>query len=294
MKYLFAALALFTTACASAPDSAPQSEGAPVQLAVSYTLQSQALGEDREINVWTPPGYEQGEERYTVLYLIDGGLDQDFPHIAGLGQLGAVSYTYDSLIVVGVKTGTRIAELTPPAADARYRTAFANAGGAARFRAYVRDDVIPFVETRYRTGERRAIVGESLAGLFIVDTFLNEPALFNDYIAVSPSLWWDDRAFARTAGDRMSRHASSDRRFYLSIADEGGTMREGVDIFRTALAAAPGRVALHFADRGAGETHATTFHPATLDALRWLYAKPPYDYGPTPWWMVDGASPPAQ
>lgn len=296
MKRFAALIALFAAACASAPSSAQPAADAPrsIELAQSYTLHSTTLGEDREVNVWVPAGYAGGESRHTVLYLIDGGIDQDFPHIAGLGQLGAVSYTYEALIIVGVRTHTRIAELTPPPRDARYTQAFPNAGGAARFRAFIRDEVIPFVESRYRTNGRRAVIGESLAGLFVVDTLVSEPALFNDYIAVSPSLWWDDRAFARSAGARLSASDVTGRRVFLSIAEEGGTMREGVDTVRAALDAAPDeRVTLMFSDRP-DETHATTFHPAALDALRWLYAAPPYDYGPAPWWMTDGASPPAQ
>lgn len=288
MKPLFLALALLAAACAT---SAPAET--PIQLGVSHTLQSQVLNEAREINVWLPPGYEGTTDRYQVLYLIDGGIEQDFPHIAGLGQLGAVSYTYAPLIIVGVKTGTRIAELTPPPADQRYRTAFPNAGGAARFRDYLRSEVIPFIEARYRTQENRAIIGESLAGLFVVDTFLNEPTLFNDYVAVSPSLWWDDRALARASAPLLRQHPNSSRRLYLSIADEGGTMRDGVDTLRRAAEAAPSRVTIRFDDRSDGETHATTFHPAALDALRWLYAAPPYDYGPTPWYMTEGGTPPA-
>lgn len=288
MKPLVLALALLAAACASAAPTA-----APIQLGVSHTLQSNVLDEAREINVWLPPGYSEGGDRYTVLYLIDGGVEQDFPHIAGLGQLGAVSYTYAPLIIVGVKTGTRIAELTPPPADQRFRAAFPNAGGSARFREFLHTEVIPFIDARYRTTESRAVIGESLAGLFVVDTFLNEPGLFSDYVAVSPSLWWDDRALARSSALLLRQQPGSSRRLYLSIADEGGTMRDGVDLFRAAVEAAPTRATLRFSDPSTGETHATTFHPAALDALRWLYATPPYDYGPTPRWMIEGGTPPA-
>lgn len=296
MKQLILIAALFAAACASAPPASPAlvvpPPAAPILLGVTHTLHSSILNEDREINVWTPPGYEQSDARYTVLYLIDGGIDQDFPHIAGLGQLGAVSGTYESLIIVGVRTGTRIAELTPAPTHPSYRTAFPQAGGSTQFRAFLRDEVIPLIETSYRAGARRALIGESLAGLFVVDTFLQEPALFSDYIAVSPSLWWDDRNYARAATQMLAGRGPSDRRLYLSIADEGGTMRSGVDIFRTALSASPEHVTVRFTDRSADETHATTFHAAALDALRWLYAAPPYDYGPPAWWLTEGGSPP--
>lgn len=281
---VFALVAAYVTAPAA---QTPRS----VELAQSYTLQSATLGEAREINVWTPPGYAESTDRYTVLYLIDGGVDQDFPHIAGLGQLGAVSGTYQSLIIVGVRTRTRLAELTPATTDARYRQVFPQAGQSARFREFLRTEVIAFVEGRYRTGERRAVIGESLAGLFVVDTLLNEPTLFNDYIAVSPSLWWDDRAFARTASARLAAGNTQGRRLFMSIANEDGTMRDGFNIVQRALETSRHRLSVQITDRP-HETHATTFHPAALDALRWLYALPPIDYGPTPWWLTEGASPP--
>jgi uncharacterized protein len=290
-RLLSAAFALLVSACATTA-RALESE-APIETGITHRLHSQVLGDDREINVWTPPGYAAGDARHTVLYLLDGALDQDFGHIAGLGHLGALSATYDTLIIVGVQTRTRIRELTPPPSDPRYVSAFPQAGGSAQFRRFLREEVIPYVEARYRVSPRRALIGESLAGLFVMDTLLNEPALFSDYIAVSPSLWWDDRALARQAPLLLNAHEASDRRLYLSIADESGAMRDGVERMRTALDAAPERVTLRFVDRAPGETHATTFHPAALDALRWLYATPPYDYGPTPWWLTEGASPPA-
>ena len=291
MRFVTVLIALGLVACTTAPVVAPSGPTA-ITFGVTHTLHSAILNQDREINVWTPPGYAEGDQRYTVLYLIDGGVDQDFPHIAGLGQLGAVSGTYEQLIIVGVRTNVRIHELTAATTDARYTSAFPQAGGAEDFRRYLREEVIPYIETHYRAGTRRGIIGESLAGLFIVDTFFDEPTLFNDYIAVSPSLWWDDRALARHAQQLLDEQGASDRRMYLSVAQEDGTMRDGIDRVRAVLAGAPAKLTFRFADRTT-ETHATTFHPAALDALRWLYPTPPIDYGPRPWWLDDGASPPA-
>lgn len=296
VKSACTAFAFLLAACASteATEAPAQNvDATPITLGESHTIQSSVLGDAREINVWLPPAYGEEGRRFSVLYVIDGALDQDFVHIAGLGQLGALSWQYEQLIVVGVQTRTRIHELTPPAHDARYQSAFPNSGGAADFRRFLESEVIPFVEGRYHTGPRRAIMGESLAGLFIVDTLLTQPMLFNDYIAISPSMWWDDRALARQSGDLLTRNDVRERRLYLAIANEGGTMQDGVDRFRQALAASSSRVELHYSNRSAAETHSTIYHGAALDALRTLYPTPPYDYGPTPWYMTDGASPPA-
>ncbi|WP_162806587.1 alpha/beta hydrolase [Sphingosinicella terrae] len=268
---------------------------APIVIGTSHRLDSAILGDTREINVWLPPEHGEGDARFPVLYLLDGALDQDFQHMAGLAQLGSLSWTFGPVIVVGVQTRQRRAELTPPPADPRYRAAFPEAGGAERFRRFIAEEVIPFVEARYRAGPRRGLIGESLAGLFVVDTFLERPDLFHDYVAVSPSLWWDDRADMRRAAERLARRSYGGRRLYLAVANEGGTMQDGVDRLRAALAERPPEgLEFRYADRSASETHATIYHGAALDALRWLYARPPLDYGPTPWFMIEGASPPAE
>lgn len=268
--------------------------GAPIQAGTSFTLHSAVLADDREINVWLPPDYAKGEASYTVLYLLDGALEQDFHHIAGLAQLGSLSWTFGPLIVVGVQTENRRAELTGRPTDARYLAAFPESGGAEQFRRFLETEVMPFVEQRFRPGGRRALMGESLAGLFVIDTLLSRPSLFDDYIAVSPSLWWDDRRPLQDAGARLAGGEAMGRRLYIAMADEGGTMQDGVDILRRALADVPeAKIAWRYADHSAVATHATIYHGAAEEALRWLYPAPPYDTGPTPWYMIEGASLPA-
>lgn len=272
---------------------ATAAEGMPIQAGVSYTLRSVVLGDDRQINVWLPPDYSRSETDYPVLYLLDGALDQDFHHIAGLAQLGSLSWTYGPLIVVGVQTRDRRAELTPQASDARYLLAFPQSGGAERFRRFLETEVLPFVEGRFRTGPRRALMGESLGGLFVVDTLLDQPSMFHDYVAISPSLWWDDRLLLNDAATRLRAADGAGRRLYLAVADEGGTMQQGVDLLRAALGESRAEtMEWRYSDRSSVATHATIYHSAAEEALRWLYAAPPYDPGPTPWYMVPGAAPP--
>jgi predicted alpha/beta superfamily hydrolase len=260
----------------------------PILAGESFALPSTTYGSAHEINVWTPPDYSNGSDRYTVLYLLDGGRQQDFPHIAGLAQLASLGQTFGPLIVVGVKSDARRHELTPRPADARFAHEFPDAGGDAQFRTFLEREVIPFVERRYRTNGRRALLGESLAGLFVVDTFLVQPALFNDYIAASPSLWWDNHAASLSAARILGARGRSETRLYLTIANEGAATQSGMDILLTALRGAPaGVVTWKFVDRSTTETHATILHPAALDALRWLYARPEPNYGPMPWYYLD-------
>ena len=264
----------------------------PIIIGTQYMLQSDVLGDVREINVWLPAGYEEGREIGGTVYLLDGALDQDFQHIAGLAQLGALSWTFEPLIIVGVETKDRQHELTTYPTDARFQHGFPQAGGAEDFRAFLRDEVQPFIEARYRTGPRSVLAGESLAGLFVVDTFLGSPDAFDDYIAVSPSLWWDGGNLAASSRAQLDLHAPSERRLFLALADEGDMMKFGMDMLRAALADIPESfVDYAFHDFSATETHATILHPAMLKAFRSLFEMPQPDYE-TPWWMDEFGEPP--
>lgn len=267
--------------------------GVPIAAGTSFLVHSKILGDDREVNVWLPAAYGQGQTRYSVVYVLDGARDQDFPHIAGLGQLGELSGTYETLIIVGVQTHKRIWELTPKATDARYFKAFPENGGATLFRRFLSEEVVPFIDTHFRTGPKRALMGESLAGLFVVDTFLKSPRAFDDYVSVSPSLWWDDRRLTRNPFALPASNELEGRRLYLTMGDEGGTSRTGMDELVAALRAHAQRGLIwSFVDRSASETHATIYHVSALDALRTFYKLPPYATGPAPWWNIEGGSPP--
>ena len=295
MKQFVIALVLAVSACTtSAPlASAPSATPTPITLGEQHLIASAILGDTREINVWVPPGIAEGRAPGAVIFLVDGALDQDFRHIAGLGELCALSWTCETTLIVGIQTKDRQHELTPAAADPRFIASFPQAGGAADFRRFIAEEVRPFIEARYPAAPRAALMGESLAGQFVADTLLEQPGLFDDYIAISPSLWWDGGRLAAGAMPKLSARPLAGHRLYMAIANEGGAMQAGVDTLRAAIAAAaPEGFEFIFSDRSASETHATIYHGEALAAFRRLYPIPPWD-GEAPWWMdADGAPPP--
>lgn len=188
----------------------------PVPPDNALTIESEAVNEIRKIAVYTPPGYEGGKQAYPVLYMPDGGVDEDFPHIANtvdaLIQQGAIA----PVLVVGIANTERARDLTPDSST-EYDRQFAPAtDGASAFRTFIRDELIPEIERRYRTTGKRAIVGESTAGLFVIDTFFREPDLFDRYIAMDPALWWDDHALVRRAGERLPNLAGMNPALWAS------------------------------------------------------------------------------
>lgn len=291
-------IALTSCQVAAAPPTldSGQPAQAPAALGTSYQLASDIYGMDREINVYVPeiPDWGIGyfQDPLPVLYVIDGGLDQDFFHIAGLSQLTLINAERHPMIVVGIKTHDRRPEISPQATDPRYQgNGFEGWGGSHTFRRHLLEEVKPFIENKYDTG-RSAIMGESLAGLFIVEAFLETPQSFDDFISISPSLWWDDRRLSKQAPELLKAHKASNRRLYLTMADEGGTMRLGLDELIEALADYEDTVTVKFVDRANSDTHASIYHHAARDALIWMFGIPAEPYGETPWYLELGGSPP--
>lgn len=283
---LIAAVALLCGWAGVARADEPQST--PVVIGQTWTLDSAVLRMPRKISIYLPPSYAGGENRYPVLYLVDGGEQQDFHHISGLAQLATISGATQEFIVVGIETTDRTNELTYPATDPRYVKKWPTLGGAPAFRRFIAQEVQPFVDDRYRTSGETALMGESLAGLFVVDTFLRQPGLVDRYVAVSPSLWWDSGSLATQAPALLAAQDGADRTLWLTIADEGGSMQTATDRLVAALKAAPPKgLKWSYAARPT-ETHASIYHGAALDALRSLWGLDThYGDGSTPWWLED-------
>jgi predicted alpha/beta superfamily hydrolase len=241
--------------------------GEPIVLGTSYSLHAAAFGDERTINVTLPAGYAEGPtKRFPVIYLIDGGVDQDFVHIVGTEQLGAAWGRMQDAIVVGIASKDRRRELVGPTGNATLRAKYPTAGDSASFRRFLRDTVKPFVAANFRTDGRSGVIGESLAGLFIVETYLREPDLFDAYAAISPSLWWDDAALAGEAAALLGPRQAG-KRLYLATANEGADMQEHVDRLVAALGRAHGWCYAPRADL----THATIYHAVSPTALQSLF-----------------------
>lgn len=278
-RLLLAALALLATAPVAA-----QPAPTPIVIGETHVISSRVLGQDRRLAVRLPTGYAgKPDTRYPVMYVIDGGPEQDFPHLAGLAQSADMNGTFEPFILVGIETVKRREEITPAVADATPYIAELQArpGGAERFRRFIADEVKPWIEARYRTNGTDAVMGESLAGLFVVSTLFEAPTLFDDYIAISPSLWWENMKYGRDAPSYLRRLPSGPRRLYLTLADEGYRHRQGNELLVAGLkAAAPADLEWLYVPQGDVETHASIYHGAALDAWRAFYGTPTRIYLP--------------
>lgn len=258
-------------------------EGEPIVVGSIHRIASSVYGDEQTITVRLPRGYADNPDKsYPVLFSVDGGPDQDFELLAGIAAEAEHSASFEPFILIGVKTEDRYSQLTPGMTRLpleRLKENFGDRikpGGADTFRGYLERDVIPWATGRYRT-DRKILTAASLGGLFVLDTFLERPEMFDDYIALTPSLWWDDGRIVDEAAQELASHGPSDRRIYFTMGDEGVGTRTGpwldtlVEAFKTN---APEGLKWAFVDRSGSEEHRTMALISWLDAMRTLYLTP--------------------
>lgn len=275
-------------------------EGDPIVVGSIHRIRSKVYGDEQVLTVRLPRGYaENPAKTYPVLFSIDGGPDQDFELLAGIAAEAELSTSFEPFILVGVKTNQRSKQFTPELKRlplAQLKATFGEQmvpGGAATFRNYLAQDVMPWVKRRYRT-DRTIVTAASLGGLFVLDTFLERPELFDDYVALTPSVWWDDGRIVDEAASKLKAHAASDRRLYLTMGDEGVGNRTGTwlsTLVRTLETSPPPGLRWAFVDRSASEEHRTMALISWLDAMRTLYLTPSRTGIPLPLIFEGGKAP---
>jgi uncharacterized protein len=272
MRSMQLALLAVAAACAPAPKCPPAPPPAAVVVAAlgeTLELDSEILGERRVINVYVPPDYATSGVEYPVLYMPDGGMNEDFPHVVGSVDVSIKNAVIRPVIVVGVQNTERRRDLVGPTTIPEEQEAAPHAGGNDRFRAFLRDELKPLIAERYRITPESGIVGESLAGLFVVETLVVEPTLFDRYIAADPSLWWNEHVLVSGAADRFGAWAAGPKWLYFATGNDS-KMEDIVAIFTTALAAAP-EVTWTYEPMPT-EQHSTIYPTAALHGIRAMFA----------------------
>ena len=264
-------LVLLLARAACCQPAQAQAEASALCIGQTFTLPSAVLGETRRINVYLPPAYaDSATRRLPVLYMPDGGLKEDFLHVAGLVQVLTGNGTMRPFILVGIENTARRRDLTGPTTNAEDQKIAPRVGGSAAFRQFIRTELMPAVRQRYRTTAETAIVGESLAGLFVVETLVQEPTLFDTYVAFDPSLWWNNGALTDQADRQLRAYAGAPKTLYVAFS------RDALGAVSTRRFAA----ALRHAARPAiswhyqlmpEENHATIYQPAAIKAFRTVF-----------------------
>jgi hypothetical protein len=233
------------------------------------------MQETRRINVVLPDDYKLNPSKsYPVIYMPDGGLAEDFLHIAGLMQVSIANGSMRPFILVGIENTVRRRDLTGPSDSDLDKKAIPNLGGSEMYRRFLIKELIPEIEQRYRTTQERALVGESLAGLFTIETLFQTPDVFQSYIAIDPSLWWNDEKLIADFAKRLQSQPRLAKNLFFASSGQVG-MATAIQRFAQMLATSKPEGLVWTYEHFAKETHATIYHPAALVAFRTVFKPEP-------------------
>jgi predicted alpha/beta superfamily hydrolase len=240
-------------------------EGEPIVIAHRYKLESKLMGETRTYIVHKPPEYDFSNERYGVVVLLDG--DANIQHVTATADDLTRNGRAMPMLIVGIENTDRQRDLTPPMSHRENRPEGA-VGGAGKFLSFIADELLPEIDRNYRTRSTRILIGHSYGGLFAIYSLLNRPDLFKAYIAVSPSLWWDEQALAKQAEQFVIDHKDLQGAVFMTMGNEGGPTLGGAEKVAGSLTSIPG-FGVEF-KRWPEETHGSVVMRSVYEGMKWL------------------------
>jgi uncharacterized protein len=244
------------------------------------TISSKSLNEKRTLNIYLPEGYNPHDTiHYQVVYLLDGSADEDFLHVSGIVQYNNFPWInrVPKSIVVGIANVDRKRDFTFPTTVAVDKKNYPTTGGSANFIRFL-EEVQIYITNHYKIGNTKTLIGQSLGGLLTTEILLKRPLLFDNYIIVSPSLWWDNGSLLQTDSEIMLEHFAHKTNVYIGVGKEGLAPTEEPHVmedeakllYEKINQTASKYVTVHF-DYLPEENHATVTHQAVFNAFRKLY-----------------------
>ena len=198
------------------------------------SIQSKILKEKRKFYVYVPTsasGKKAANKRYPVVYLFDA--DAQFASTTSMIQYLSTNYNTlcPEMIVVGILHSDRRKDLTPTRAtsDPPFWAPGSSktTGGGEQFISFIESELMPYIDRQYPTQPYKTLIGHSLGGLMAMQIFVRHTSLFNSYICIDPSMWWDNQTLLKETKLALEKGNFQGKSLYLGIAN---TAEKGMDI----------------------------------------------------------------
>lgn len=255
----------FLTAC-FASETTPD----PIPTHDSFVLKSRILNEDRTINIWIPDSAKNTSDSLPVLYMADGGIQEDFPHIANTLAELIRQKKIPPMILVGIENTDRKRDLTGPTTVKKDKKLLPTNGGSAQFRSFIQEELFAEIAKRYNTTDQRSIIGESLSGLFVMETLMLQPSMFQCYIAFDPSLWWNANQLVNDAETTFSKELSQPIRLWFAGSNATDIHTHTNALTKTLEKVDNSSLQWHYSPEP-HEAHNTIFRATKEKALIWTF-----------------------
>ena len=240
-------------------------------LGVVDKIQSVELGESRILNIYLPDGYSgDSSKTYPVIYLLDGSDNEDFIHVVGIVQFLNMIEVMPESIVVGIANVDRRRDFTFPTSVEKDKKAYPTTGSSVHFISFLEKELEPYIQNNYKVNRIRTIIGQSLGGLLATEILLKKPFLFDNYIIVSPSLWWNNESLLTAAPGLLSKSSLKNAEVIISVGAEGKEMEGDAKKLSETLRSSGGKV--HYLTLPE-ENHLTILHNSVYKSFELLYPK---------------------
>ncbi|RFC54849.1 alpha/beta hydrolase [Brumimicrobium aurantiacum] len=262
ITYLVIALLLFSCGTRVKYDD-------PIPVHEQFQIHATKIDEERTINVWLPPSYGEGNKNFPVMYMADGGIVmEDFPHIANTLDELITKESIPPFILVGIENTNRRRDLTGASSNKKDSIYCPLTDGASEFRHFITEELFQEIEKRYRVNDTKGIIGESLSGLFVMETFFLSPEKFDIYIAMDPSLWWNNHYLVRNAEQLIQNLDEQEKRLWFAGSNAVDISTYTQQLEEKLKRIAPENLNWKYVDQPK-EKHHTIFRATKEEALIW-------------------------
>jgi predicted alpha/beta superfamily hydrolase len=190
------------------------------KIGVLDSLYSQILNESRKIYIQLPASYSVGKsQKYPVVFILDGEIF--LPTVNEVQNYYSGGFTPE-MVLVGISNDeNRVRDLTTSTINNKYGMPFRERNGEAdRFRKFIETELIPFIEKKYPVTAYRTLIGHSYGGLFVISTLIYQPHLFANYLAIDPSLDWDDQKLLNEAKEILPSRNYENKALFMSLSGQ--------------------------------------------------------------------------
>ncbi|MFB3387943.1 alpha/beta hydrolase-fold protein [Flavobacterium sp. LAR06] len=208
-----------------------------IQIGTIDSISSKVLNEERKIWIHLPRSAQNtgfAKQKYPVVYLLDG--DAHFSSVVGMiEELSEINGNTicPEMIVVGITNTNRTRDLTPTHSDVDPPFVPQNlseqSGGGEKFAEFIEKELIPYIDSKYPTASYKTLIGHSFGGLTAINILTNHTNLFNSYIAIDPSMWWDHQKFLAETQKKLANKNLANVSLFLAAAN---TMDDTMDIIK--------------------------------------------------------------
>ncbi|WP_432410650.1 alpha/beta hydrolase-fold protein [Rasiella sp. SM2506] len=225
---MFKIIVFINTLCFFTQSHAQYTQNTEKQLVIGTvdSLYSETLKEQREIWIQLPEDFNEAE-RYPVIYVLDA--KQHFYAVTGMMKR-LVPWQLPKSIVVGITNTDRTRDFTPTHVPFQRGQESKTSGGANNFLTFMESELKPFIRNTYPTEDNHTIIGHSTGGLFVLYSYLNHQDVFDNFLAIDPSLWWDKEKLVQETQQLLENGNRKEKSLYVAVANSLGKGLDTVNV----------------------------------------------------------------